>query len=139
MAINIPAIVRTAPLTVWAARATGLLLPQGIIVLLIYATFGFDLPLDSLPLGLRIDPLHAGMHILWGAAGLAVGFLFPRFAIAWLVIFGVYYVTMAMLGFFTATHFGLHLGIRENSFHLFIGAAALTFGIYSAVTLRGER
>jgi hypothetical protein len=135
----IVAIFRSAPLPVWAARATGLLLPQGIVVLVIYAVFGFDLPLDSMPLGLRIDPLHAVMHIIWGTAGLLIGFRRPQWAIPWLIIFGIYYVAMSMLGFFTHTHFGLHLGPRENSFHLFIGAGAFLFGIYSAVRWRGAQ
>jgi hypothetical protein len=134
--VDLQAVIRSAPLHVWAARATSLLLPQGIVVLLIYTILGFDLPLETLPLSLRIDPLHATMHVLWGAAGLFIGFVRPQWSIPWLIIFGVYYVTMSMFGFFTHTHFGLHLGPRENSFHLFIGSAALIFGLYSAARQR---
>lgn len=137
--MNLQEILNTAPLHVWAARATGLLLPQGLVVLLIYTVFGFDLPLDYLPLGLRIDPLHACMHVLWGAAGLFIGVIRPHWAIPWLVVFGVYYVTMSLFGFFSSMHFGLHLGPRENSFHLLIGTASLLFGLYSARRLKAVR
>ena len=130
--MNLREMIDTAPLHVWAARATGLLLPQGLVVLLVYTVLGFDLPLDSLPLGLRIDPLHASMHVIWGAVGLFVGFVRPQWAIPWLIVFGVYYVTMSFFGFLTAVHFGLHLGPRENSFHLLIGLGSLLFGLYCA-------
>ncbi len=136
MAVGLRSLVESAPLHVWAARATGLLLPQGLLVLAIYAILGFDLPLESLPLGLRIDPLHAVMHAIWGAAGAFVGFVKPDWSIPWLILFGVYYLVMSILGMFTDIHFGLHLGPRENSFHLVIGSASFALGIYSAMKAR---
>jgi hypothetical protein len=139
MAVGLRSVVESAPVHVWAARATGLLLPQGLLVVAIYAVLGFDLPLDSLPLGIRIDPLHAVMHAIWGAAGAFVGFVRPQWSIPWLIVFGIYYVTMAILGTFTDIHFGLHLGPRENSFHLVIGSASLILGVYLAMKVRAAR
>jgi hypothetical protein len=139
MAVESWSVVGTTPLHVWAARATGLLLPQGLLVFTIHAIAGFDLPLESLPLGLRIDPLHAVMHMIWGTAGVFVGLVRPAWSIPWLIVFGLYYIVLSLLGVFTDIHFGLHLGWRENSFHLFIGTASLILGIHSASKARAAR
>ena len=139
MVVPIVAVARRTPVGIWAARATALLLPQGLIVLLIYAIAGFDLPLDRLPLGFRIDPLHALMHVVWGAAGAFVGFLRPQWSTPWLFVFGIYYFAVAMLGMFTDIRFGLHFGIRDNSFHFVVGSAAVAIGLYSAMTAHRTR
>lgn len=139
MAFEFRSVVGETPLHVWAARATGLLLPQGLLVFSIHAIAGFDLPLESLPLGLRIDPLHAVMHMIWGAAGAFVGFVRPAWSTPWLIVFGVYYVVLSFLGMLTEIHFGLYLGPRENSFHLAIGSASLILGVYSAMKARAAR
>lgn len=136
MAVNLVSLLKGAPIEVWAARATGLLLPQGLLVLAIYAIAGFDLPLGDLPLGLRIDPLHAAMHVLWGAGGALVGFVRPQWSFPWLLIFGVYYIAVAMLGMFTSLHFGMHFGVRDNTFHLVIGSVAVAVALYATAADR---
>ncbi|HET7717440.1 MAG TPA: DUF4383 domain-containing protein [Bauldia sp.] len=137
MAVNVVTLLRGAPIEVWATRATGLLLPQGLIVLLIYSLGGLDLPLESLPLGLRIDPLHALMHVVWGAGGAIVGFARPQWSTPWLLVFGIYYVAVAMLGMFTELRFGMHFGIRDNTFHLVVGSGAIAVALYAALRNRG--
>jgi hypothetical protein len=136
MAIDLVSLLRSTPIEVWAARATGLLLPQGLLVLLIYAVAGFDLPLESLPLGLRIDPLHAAMHVVWGAGGVFVGFARPQWSLPWLLIFAVYYILVSMLGMFTSFHLGMHFGIRDNTFHLVVGSAAFAAALLATAAGR---
>lgn len=120
----------SASLPVWAARFTALLLPQGTLALLLHAYFGFEADHAGFPLGLKLDPLHAATHMAWGAAGAYVGFLKPRWAVPYMLAFGVYYVALSFLGTFTGYHFGMQLGWRENVAHWTLGPLGLLIGLY---------
>jgi hypothetical protein len=127
---DIRAVMVSASLPVWATRATGLLLPQGVIVFLIHLFNGFQADHASFPLGLKLDPLHSIVHIVWGAIGVYVGFFRPRWAVPYLIAFGVYYIALATFGAFTDIHFGLQLGWRENLAHWTLGPIGLIIGLY---------
>ena len=122
--------VTSLPLVVWAARLSIYFLAQGGILLLSYAFYGFGTDPQSFPLGFRLDPIHAGVHFVWGLAGTYIGFFQPRLATAYVLVFAVFYTVLAFLGTFTSYHFGMHLDDRVNLFHWSLLLPAWGVGLY---------
>jgi hypothetical protein len=118
------------PLVVWAARLSVYFLLQGALLLLAYAYYGFDTDPQSFPPGLRLDPLHAAVHLLWGIAGTYVGFVRPRFATSFMLAFAAFYTLLAILGTFTNQHLGMHLDTPVNLFHWSLVFPAWAIGLY---------
>lgn len=117
-------------LPVWAARALIYFLIQGVGLLAVYAYLGFGTSPDELPPGLRLDPVHAGVHAVWGAAAAYIGFWRPHYATGFILVFAVFYIALALLGTLTNHHFGMRLGTGENIFHWLVGPAALAIGLF---------
>jgi hypothetical protein len=130
--------VETVPLVVWAARLSFYFLLQGGGLLLAYAYYGFGTDPSSFPLGFRLDPLHAGVHFVWGLAGVLIGFYFPRFATAYILAFAAFYTVVAVLGTFTPYHLGMQLGTRVNEFHWALVGPAWAIGLYGLWRERQE-
>jgi hypothetical protein len=120
---------RPAPLREWTAVVGALLLAQGVLSLAV-DLLGVTLqPLLQAFIG---DPLHASIHVLWGAAMLTLLVVRgdrPTLARA-SVGFGVFYVALGTLGVLVHHPFGLMLGPGENAFHFLVGPAALVVGIW---------
>src|SRR3569623_827683 len=89
------------PLVVWAARLSVYLLVQGAIVLLSFAYYGFATNPQKFALGFRIDPIEAGLHLLWGGAGTIIGFFAPAYSTAFVLAFAAFYTVLAVIGYFT--------------------------------------
>jgi hypothetical protein len=91
---------------------------------------------DRLPVSLGFaasDTRHNVLHIVWGAALLAV-VVMARGSnrVAWAsLIFGVFYVCLAVLGVVVDRPFGLLLGLGENVFHFTVGPLALLLGAWA--------
>jgi hypothetical protein len=104
---------------------------QGIVILAIYSLRGFNTDPDSLPPGLRLDPLHGVIHLVTGLIGTYYAFWKPESALTFLRAFTIFYVGLAILGTFTHSHFGMQLEFEENSFHWTISliAVAIAFGM----------
>jgi len=81
-----------------------------------------------------IDFWHSWVHILWGAAGLALLIARPGAEVATrlALVFGVFYTTLGVLGVGLHHPFGLQLGNFENSFHLTAGPLTLLIGALAA-------
>jgi len=131
----------TAPLAVrmylWVIGV--FLLGQGAGSLLLRA-IGLDDP--SLTHGfVHADPLHALIHIVWGTAMLGVLARHARDAqlTAIALIFGVFYVGLAILGVAIYHPFGLELGPFENGFHFIVGPVSLILGLSALLAQRGHR
>jgi hypothetical protein len=122
--------VNGVPLVVWAARLSLYFLLQGGILLLAYAYYGFGTDPNSFALGFRLDPLHAGVHFVWGLAGSFIGFFRPRYATAFMLAFAAFYTVLAILGTFTPYHLGMQLGTRVNLFHWSLLGPAWAIGLY---------
>jgi hypothetical protein len=79
---------------------------------------------------LNHDARHGAIHVVWGLAILillriGVG----ERGLAWAaVVFGLFYLTLAVLGVAIHDPFGLQLGPGENGFHFMIGPPALVVG-----------
>jgi hypothetical protein len=76
------------------------------------------------------DTRHNLLHIVWGAGLLAI-VLTARGSdrVAWAaLIFGLFYVSLAVLGVVSDQPFGLLLGPGENIFHFTVGPLALVLG-----------
>jgi hypothetical protein len=112
-------------LPVWGTRALIYFLLQGVGILVAYSVLGFSFSPDNFPAGLRLDPVHAGVHAVWGAAATYIGFFRPRHALEFMLAFGIFYVLLATAGTFTHQHFGMRLGSGENFFHWLVGPLAL--------------
>jgi hypothetical protein len=123
-------LFESAPLVVWAARASLYFLIQGGLLLLAYAYYGFGTDPDSFPLGLKLDPMHAAVHFVWGIAGTYIGFLRPRWATAFVLAFALFYTVLAILGTFTTHHLGMQLNDRVNLFHWALVFPAWAIGLY---------
>jgi hypothetical protein len=85
-----------------------------------------DVDLDAWHGLLTTDDRHALLHVAWGL------FIIPAAVLAdeaWLVglglLFGAFYVALAVLGVVVDDPFGLRLGLGENAFHWIIGPLAL--------------
>jgi hypothetical protein len=85
-----------------------------------------------------VDTLHNAVHVLWGLTILF--FLISGIDDAQTAVlaigFGVFYLTLAVLGTVTHDPFGLRLGTGENVFHYLAGSLALGLGILAWRTLR---
>jgi hypothetical protein len=125
-----PKAARATPLVVWASRLSVYFLIQGGLLLLAYAYWGFDTDPQSFPAGQRLDPIDAGVHFLWGVAGTYVGFVRPQWATAYVLAFAAFYSLLAVLGTFTAHHFGMQLGTPVNLFHWVLVPPAWAIGLY---------
>ena len=79
------------------------------------------------------DPLHNGIHVLWGAVILCLLALGVEGTGASLIAlcFGVFYVALGFLGILVHHPFGLLLGAGENVFHFIVGPLALVLGAAS--------
>lgn len=121
----------TWPLVVWAARLSIYFLAQGALVLLTYAYYGFGTNPESFALGFRIDPILAAINLGWGSAGSFIGFYRPRYSLAFVIAFAAFYTLLAVLGSFTATHFGMLLNERINRFHWVIAIIAWAISLYT--------
>jgi hypothetical protein len=76
---------------------------------------------------LNHDARHGVLHVVWGLALLAlvIRVHHPRPLVAGAIVFGVFYLALAVLGMATHNPFGLRLGPGENGFHLIVGSSAL--------------
>jgi hypothetical protein len=94
------------------------------------------LVVDRLPLSLGFtasDTRHNLLHVVWGGGLLAL-VLTARGSdrVAWAaLIFGVFYVSLAVLGVASDRPFGLLLGPGENIFHFTVGPLALVLGAWA--------
>jgi Domain of unknown function (DUF4383) len=104
---------------------------QGIVILTLYSLRGFNTDPDTLPPGLRLDPLHGVIHLVTGLIGTYFAFWKPSGALSFLRTFTIFYLGLAILGTFTSIHLGMQLEFEENSFHwtLSLIAVAIAFGM----------
>lgn len=126
----------------WArlyCQATVLFAAQGVLLLLIYSVRGFNTDPYSLPLGLQLDPRHSVIHLLFGLIGAAIGFWQPEGAVPFTLVFGVFYVALAVFGTFTPIHFGMKLALSENTLHWTLGTLAAVIGLGAVLERRRAR
>lgn len=73
------------------------------------------------------NPPHAVLHIVWGAAGLAILALFRSAGARLLLglVFGLFYTGLGFLGIAVHDPFGMRLMLPENVFHLTVGPLML--------------
>jgi hypothetical protein len=83
---------------------------------------------------LGIDFWHAWIHIIWGAAGVAVLTFRPTGGtlVGLALIFGVFYIALGIAGVAIHHPLGLELDWFENTFHLTAGPATLLLGVLGA-------
>jgi len=84
------------------------------------------------------DPLHASIHVIWGAAMIAlvlVG-LSDADATRLALVFGVFYTGLAIAGLTIHHPLGMRLDRGENAFHLLVGPASLAVGLASGLRPR---
>ena len=112
-------------------RVMALFVVQGGILLALYGMRGFGASPDSMPPGLRLDPMHAVIHLVTGLIGSYFGFRRPSGALTFLRVFTIFYLGLAIFGTFTNMHFGMQLEFEENAFHwpLSLIAGAIAFGM----------
>ena len=120
---------RAPPLHLWVGLAGVMLLLQGALSLVIDLA---GLTLTPLLQAFVGDPLHASIHVAWGIAMLlTLRMRGDRGSLARIsVIFGCFYIGLALLGVLVYHPFGLRLGPGENVFHFLIGPASLVFGLW---------
>ena len=79
---------------------------------------------------LSYDARHGAVHIVWGMA--LVLLLLARVGTRGLargvVVFGLFYLALGVLGVVIHNPFGLMLGPGENGFHFIVGTSALLIG-----------
>ena len=96
------------------------------------------LVLDALKIPAPItssDVRHNVLHVVWGAALLAVGPWRPVWAA---LIFGTFYVALGIVGLTIDQPFGLQLGPAENIFHFTVGPLALLLGAWALRTMADQ-
>ena len=127
-------------LVVWAARLTLYLLVQGLVVLATYTYYGFGTEPSHFGPGFRLDPIHASINLVWGLVGSVIGFLMPRFSIAFVLAFAAFYTLFAGFGTFTSDHFGMRLNYTDNALNWLLALIAWAIGIYALwqASLRAE-
>jgi hypothetical protein len=80
---------------------------------------------------LSADPRHAAIHIAWGS--LMIGAIVFRANLRQVVglalVFGVFYVGLAILGSVVYHPLGLQLNLFENAFHWTVGPLTLGLGL----------
>jgi hypothetical protein len=113
------------------AIGMGLLLEGGALLLLNILRPVLPMALDN------TDVPHNSLHVAWGALILA---LLLTSASAWrgivvVLVFGLFYTTLGVLGVLIDNPFGLRLGPGENAFHLIVGPVALGLSVWSALAL----
>jgi len=115
----------------------GLLLEGG--ALLLINTLGWTPPALGLPLTSN-DTRHNLLHVFWGVVLLVllVASRDYRRANATLLVFGIFYTLLGLLGIVVDNPFGLLLGPGENGFHLLVGPVALALGGW-ATLVRGRK
>jgi hypothetical protein len=126
----------TAWLRTFLAVLAAALLAQGLVSWLVDVTGHAD---DGMPYRFaNADPRHALVHVVWGAAILALlaRGLDHRGCVRLALTFGVFYTALAALGLAVHHPLGLRLDRGENVFHLLVGPITLAVGL---VALRGER
>jgi hypothetical protein len=76
---------------------------------------------------LNHEARHGVLHVVLGTALLALVMREkrPRSLAPGILVFGVFYLALAVLGIATHNPFGLTLGSGENGFHLIVGGSAL--------------
>jgi hypothetical protein len=123
--------INGVPLVVWAVRLTLFLLVQGMIVLAAYGYYGFGTEQSHFGPGFRLDPIHAGVNLVWGLVGSVIGFFMPRYAITFALAFAAFYTLFAGFGTFTADHFGMRLDYVDNALNWLLAVIAWAIGIYA--------
>jgi hypothetical protein len=80
---------------------------------------------------LNADPRHAAIHIAWGSVILGTIGLgaYIRQVIGLTLVFGVFYVGLAILGTVVYHPLGLQLNLFENAFHWTVGPLTLGLGL----------
>lgn len=80
---------------------------------------------------LNADPGHAAIHIAWGSVMLGTIALGAnvRQMIGLTLVFGAFYVGLAVLGTVVYHPLGLQLNLFENAFHWTVGPLTLGLGI----------
>lgn len=80
---------------------------------------------------LNADPGHAAIHIAWGTIMLGTIALGAnaRQVIGLALVFGAFYVGLAILGTVVYHPLGLQLNLFENAFHWTVGPLTLVLGI----------
>ena len=115
------------------------LLGQGAASLLLDA---LGLANDHLPQRFaNSDPLHASIHVIWGAAMIALVLtgLSDADAAKLALIFGIFYTGLAIAGLTFHHPLGLRLDRGENVFQLLVGPTSLAVGLAAGLRLREER
>ena len=77
------------------------------------------------------DPLHASIHVIWGAAILASSLrgLSITALVRLALVFGVFYTGLAIVGADVHHPLGMQLDRGENVFHLLVGPITLAVGL----------
>ena len=104
------------------------LLLQGSISLLLHEVF--DMDLSAWHGLLTTDARHATLHVVWGVLTLPAAAVAGEAALVGFgLVFGAFYLALAVLG--VAVHYplGLRLGFGENAFHWIIGPLALVLAL----------
>lgn len=113
---------------VFYCRVMALFALQGVVLMALYAVRDFDAHPDTMPPGLKLDPLHSVIHLVTGLIGAYIGFWQPSAAVRFIQIFSVFYLLLAVLGTFTHFHFGMQLQLEENALHWPLGLLAAFIG-----------
>lgn len=115
----------------WAVvscRLLALFVPHALAALTFYVVLGPAATAEDLPRGFQVDRWHGVVHLTVGLLGAYFGFWRPAAALAFLRVFAVVYLVLAVLGTFTTVHLGLELGLEENGLHWVLGLAAAAIG-----------
>jgi hypothetical protein len=92
----------------------------------------------GLPIGsLASDARHNLLHVVWGL-GLLLSVALRQAAWA-AVVFGVFYVALAVLGVVLSNPFGLQIGPGESVFHFIVGPLALGLGWWAVRSSSASR
>ena len=117
----------------WAvlySRVMTLIGLQGLLTVVVYWVKGPGTTIADMPLGIQIDFAHGWIHLIPGFIGAYLGWTRHPYALPYVQGFGLFYLTLAVLGTFTDIHFGLQLEFNENALHWVLGgwAAIIGFG-----------
>lgn len=106
----------------------GALLLQGSTSLLLHEVL--DVDLSGWHGLLTTDDRHAALHVVWGAVTLPAAAVVGETALVGFgLVFGTFYLALAVLGVVIHDPFGLRLGFGENAFHWIIGPLALVLAL----------
>jgi hypothetical protein len=92
----------------------------------------------DLPVPYALDNPHNALHVVWGLLILCVLATSRESSrlVGLALLFGVFYVGLALAGMELVNPFGLILGLGENLFHLTVGTGSL---LAAALLQRGAR